>query len=126
MPLPYDATLKDMAQVNPRGVLSYFDAPTTLPVSLLNVDLSTVTTAADLVFGLGEPLQEIVNIDFQSSASATKHADIPVYNTLLHRQYLVPIHSIVVLLRPQAAHSNLNGAVTYAPRPERGRMDCQY
>ena len=27
--------------------------------------------AADLVFGLGQPLQEIVHLDFQSSASAT-------------------------------------------------------
>ncbi len=123
MSLRFDATLKDLGQASPRGVLAAFDAPTTLPVSLLNIDLSTVTTAADLVFGLGQPLQEIVHIDFQSSASATKHADIVVYNALLYRQYRVPVHSIVVLLRPQAAHSNLNGAVAYAPRPGRGKME---
>jgi hypothetical protein len=52
MPLPFDATLKDLAQANPRGLLAAFDPPTTQPVSLLNIDLSTVTTAADLVFGL--------------------------------------------------------------------------
>jgi hypothetical protein len=126
MPLPYDATVKDLAQVSPRGLLEAFDRPTTLPVSLLNIDLSTVTTSADLVFGLGEPLQEIVHLDFQLSASATKHMDIAVYNSLLHRQHLVPVHSIVILLRPQAAHPNLNGGVAYAPRPERGKMDFQY
>ena len=71
MPLRFDATLKDLGQVSPRGLLAKFDAPPTLPVTLLNIDLSTVTTAADLVFGLGEPLQEIVHLDFQSSASAT-------------------------------------------------------
>src|SRR5436305_8286109 len=126
MPLPFDATLKDLAQVSPRGVLATFDGPPTLPLSLLNIDLSTVTSAADLVFGLGQPLQEIVHLDFQSSASATKHTDVLVYNALLHRQYRVPVHSIVILLRPQAAHSNLNGTVTYASRPGRGKMDFQY
>ena len=126
MPLPFDATLKDLAQVSPRGVLATFDTPPVLPVSLLNIDLSTVTTAADLVFGLGQPLQEIVHLDFQASASATKHADVLVYNALLHRQYQVPVHSIAVLLRPQAAHANLNGTVAYAPRRGRGKMDYQY
>ena len=126
MPLPFDATLKDLAQVSPRGLLAAFDTVPTLPVSLLNIDLSTVTTAADLVFGLGEPLQEIVHLDFQSSASATKHADILVYNALLHRQFRVPVHSIVVLLRPQAAHANLSGSIVYAPRPERGKMKFDY
>jgi hypothetical protein len=126
MSLRFDATLKDLGQASPRGVLATFDTPPTLPVSLLNIDLSTVTTAADLVFGLGQPLQEIVHLDFQSSASATKHTDILVYGALLYRQYLVPVHSIVVLLRPQAAHSNLDGTVAYAPRPGRGKMDFQY
>jgi hypothetical protein len=126
MSLRFDATLKDLAQMSSRGLLAAFDTPPTLPVSLLNIDLSTVTTAADLVFGLGQPLQEIVHLDFQSSASATKHADILVYNALLYRQYLVPVHSIVILLRPQAAHPNLNGAVAYAPRPGRGKMEYEY
>jgi hypothetical protein len=126
MPLPFDATLKDLAQVNPRGLLAAFDVVTTLPVSLLNIDLSTVTTSADLVFGLGQPLQEIVHLDFQSSASATKHADILVYNALLYRQHLVPVHSIVVLLRSQAAHPNLHGLIAYAPRNQRGKMDYRY
>jgi predicted transposase YdaD len=93
---------------------------------LLNVDLSTVTTSADLVFGLGEPMKEIVHLDFQSSASASKHADIVVYNALLHRQYRVPVHSVIILLRPQASHPNLDGAVVYAPRPGRGKMDFNY
>lgn len=94
MSFPYDATLKDLAAVSPRGLLSAFDTVPPGPVKLLNVDLSTVTTAADVVFGLGEPLNEIVHLDFQSSASATKHFDIVVYNALLHRQYRVPVHSI--------------------------------
>jgi hypothetical protein len=126
MSFPFDATLKDLARVSPRGLLTTFDAPPTLPVSVLNVDLSTVTTSADVVFGLGDPLQEIIQLDFQASASATKHADVLVYNALLYREYRVPVHTIVVLLRPQAAHANLNGTVAYAARPGRGKMDFAY
>src|SRR5437868_280604 len=126
MPLRFDATLKDLARDEPRAYLTAFDAPPTGPVRLLNVDLSTVTTAADVVFGLGDPLREIVHIDFQASASAGKHADVLVYNALLYRQYRVPVHSIVILLRPQASHPNLNGTLQYEARPGRGRMDFGY
>jgi hypothetical protein len=126
MPMPFDATLKDLGRDAPADVLATFDRPPTAALSLLNVDLSTVTTAADLVIGLGDPLAEIIHLDFQASAAGWKHADVLVYQALLFRQYHVPVHSIVVLLRPQAAHSNLNGSINFAPRPNRGKMDFGY
>ncbi len=70
MAMTFDATLKDMGRESPQGFLETFDRPPTLPVKLLNVDLSTVTTAADLILGLGEPLDEIIHLEFQSSAAA--------------------------------------------------------
>jgi hypothetical protein len=126
MTMTFDATLKDMGRESPRGALIALDRPPVVPVRVLNVDLSTVTAATDLVLGLGDPLQEIVQIDFQSSASATKHADLMVYHALLFAQYRVPVHTIIVLLRPQAAHSNLSGSIRYAPRPGRGMMSFDY
>jgi hypothetical protein len=97
-----------------------------VPVKLLNVDLSTVTTATDLVVGLGDPLAEIIHLDFQSSAAAWKHADLLVYHALLFAHYHVPVHTVIVLLRPEAAHSHTNGLIRYAPRPGRGSMDFSY
>lgn len=126
MAMTFDATLKDMGRGSPQGFLAAFDRPATVPVKLLNVDLSTVTTAADLILGLGEPLAEIVHLDFQSSASAWKHADLMVYNALVFAHYHVPVHTVIVLLRPEAAHANLNGVISYAPRPERGKMEFSY
>ena len=79
MAMTFDATLKDMGRDSPQGFLAAFDRPPAVPVKLLNVDLSTVTTAADLILGLGEPLEEIIHLDFQSSAAAWKHADLIVY-----------------------------------------------
>jgi hypothetical protein len=126
MPMPFDATLKDLARAYPADHLAAFDRPPAGPVVLLNVDLSTVTTAADLVVGIGTPPEEVVHIDFQSSAAAWKHADVLVYNALLHAEYHVPVHSVVILLRPQAAHSNLSGTVSYATRSGRGSMQFTY
>jgi hypothetical protein len=124
--MTFDATLKDMGRASPDGFLATFDRSPQGPWKLLNVDLSTVTTAADLLIGLGEPVQEIVHLDFQASAATWKHADILVYNALAFAHYHVPVHSIVLLLRPEAAHSNMNGTIAYAPRPGRGNMNFGY
>ncbi|MFL5339839.1 MAG: hypothetical protein ACJ8F7_06785 [Gemmataceae bacterium] len=126
MALTFDATLMDMGRASPQGFLAAFDRPPALPGKPLNVDLSTVTALADLVLGLGEPLAEIVQIDFQASDAAWKHADLMAYHALLHAHYHVPVHTIVVLLRPEAGHSNMSGLIRYSPRPGRGRMEFGY
>jgi hypothetical protein len=126
MAMTFDATLKDMGRESPDGFLAAFDRPPSSSVKLLNVDLSTVTTAADLILGLGDPLEEIIQLDFQSSAAAWKHADLMVYNALLFAHYHVAVHTVIILLRPEAAHPNLNGVIRYAPRPGRGSMDFSY
>ncbi|HZU34828.1 MAG TPA: hypothetical protein VFA18_02905 [Gemmataceae bacterium] len=126
MALTFDATLKDMGRESPSAFLAIFDQPPTLPVRPLNVDLSTVTAAADLILGLGEPLAEIVQLDFQSSAAAWKHADVMAYHALLYAHYHVPVHTVMILLRPAATHANMNGVVRYAPRPGRGSMAFSY
>ena len=123
MSKPYDATIKDLAAVGPADFVSWFDGPTTEAVTLLNVDLSTVTTAADVVFGIGDPVAEILHLDAQAGPSATKHLDVLAYNALLYRKYQVPVRSIVLLLREQAVHPNMTGRVQYATRPERGNME---
>src|ERR1700740_1411083 len=126
MAMTFDATLKDMGRESPKGFLAAFDRAPVAPVKLLSVDLSTVTAAADLILGLGDPLEEIIHLDFQSSAAAWKHADLMVYNALLFAHYHVPVHTVIILLRPEAMHANLNGVIRYAPRPGRGRMDFSY
>jgi hypothetical protein len=114
--------MKDLGADYPGDFLATFDRPTTEPTRPINVDLSTITTAADIVLGLGDPLREIVHMDFQASADRDKGADVLVYNGLLYRLYRVPMHSILVLLRHQAAHSEVTGTVAYSARRGRGNM----
>src|SRR4051794_31479736 len=120
MPLRFDATLKDLAGIHPGQFLTEMDGPTSLPVRLLNVDLSTITTATDIAFGLGDPLAEVVHLDAQAGPDADKHRKVLAYNALLHRLYRVPVHSILLLLRKQAQHSTQTGNIHYAARPGRG------
>ena len=126
MAFTFDSTLKDLARDGSRAMVEMFDGPTNQPVSWLNVDLASVSTAADAVIGLGKPVTEILHFEFQSSASATKHQDVLAYNVLLHRHYSVPVHSIVILLRPIASHSNLSGRHHYASHSNRGKMEFEY
>jgi predicted transposase YdaD len=95
-------------------------------VSLLNADLSTVTAATDLVFGLGEPLQEVVHLEAQAGPDADKHLDLLAYHGLLHRKYRVPVHSVLLLLRRQAEHSAQTGNIQYTTRLGQGKMDFDY
>lgn len=126
MSKPFDATLKDLGSAYPADYLTAFDRAPREVAKTLNVDLSTVTTAGDLVYGLGDPLREVVHIDFQASNDRNKGADMLAHSALLYRQYRVGVHGILVLLRPQAAHSEVNGSVAYAPRSPRGKMDFGY
>ena len=87
---------------------------------------TTVTTAADLVFGLGDPLQEVIHIDCQAGPKADLPADLHAYNSLLYRRFLVPVHTTVLLLRPEARHRNLTGTLQYTARPGRGGTTFQY
>src|SRR4051794_2298663 len=117
MSKPFDATLKDLFQERPLDLLTEFDAAPTLPVRVLSPDLSTVSKATDLVLGLGEPLQEVVHIESQAGARADLHRHVLANHALLHLHLEVPVHSLVILLRPQARHPNTRGALQYEPRP---------
>ena len=48
------------------------------------------------------------------------------YNSLLYRRYLVPVHTSVLLLRPEARHRNLTGTLQYAARPGRRGTTFHY
>lgn len=61
MPFRFDAGLKGLAAIHPRDFVVTFAGDPTETVRMLNPDLSTVTTSADAVFGIGEPLERIVH-----------------------------------------------------------------
>jgi hypothetical protein len=123
MPLAFDATLKDLVRSYPRDWLVGLDFPISGPVEVLTPDLSTLTAFTDVVLRVGDGL---VHLDFQSGADPHLPRRLLLYNALLHRHYGLPVHSLVVLLRPSANRSDLTGQVRYEGRPGRGRLDFQF
>jgi hypothetical protein len=87
--------------------------PRTAPAQALNVDLSTISAATDVAFAFGAPLQEIVDLTFQSGPDARVPARLHLYNSASHLRYDVPVRSVLVRLRPKADVSDLSGKLAY-------------
>lgn len=126
MPLPFDATLKDLVESFTPDYEAVLDLQGPAPLKALNVDLSTITAATDIVLGRGDPPEVIIDVNFQSGWADDLLGRVPLYNALLYYRYQVPVHSVVVLLQPSANDRRLDQGVHYAVWPERGRMDFSF
>lgn len=123
MPLPFDATLKELVQTHTADWLAMLDQPPLGLVEVLSPDLSTLTAFTDIVLRTGDSL---LHLDFQSGPDPTLSRRVLLYNVLLHDGYELPVHSVVILLRPRANRGDLTGALSYAARPERGHLDFAF
>lgn len=113
MPLPFDATLKSIVAGHPADFASVFGLPTTKPVTAVNVDLSTISAATDVALAYGNPVQTIVDLNFQTGPDAELPDRLHLYSAVLHKRYPVTVRSMLVLLRQKADASNLTGTLTY-------------
>ena len=59
MPLPFDATLKDLARRHPADYVSTFRLGDPSDIRALNVDLSVISAATDVALGHGDPLRSV-------------------------------------------------------------------
>lgn len=126
MPLTFDATLKELVV----GHLADYEAALRLPATprdtFLNVDLSAVTAATDIAIGHGDPPERVSDLNFQSGPDADFDARVLLYAALLHYRYRVPIHSIAVLLRPEADSPEVLGRIRFAGHRRRSKMDFKF
>ena len=95
MSLPFDATLKDMVAKRPRDFETPLAFPRNEPVTVLNVDLSTVSAATDTALGFGNPIREIVDVNFQSGPDAGLPGRLHLYNAALHARHDVVVRSLL-------------------------------
>jgi predicted transposase YdaD len=126
MPLPFDATLKDLVRHFLRDYEIQMGLSDLGPLTPLNVDLSTVTAATDIALGHGYPPDHVVDINFQSGPDVDLPARVLLYHALLHFRFGVPMHSVVVLLRPVADQRQLTGKVDYVGRRRKGKIQFRY
>jgi hypothetical protein len=126
MSMRFDATLKDLVRAHVHDFEVRLGLSGPGPVSLLNVDLSTLSAATDQVLGYGEPLQRLIDIHFQSGRDDALLPRVFLYQGALYYRYRVPVHSIVILLRPSANDEKLDEGLHFSVWPERGRTDLSF
>ncbi len=114
----FDATLKDIVAEYLADFAAAFGLVGSEPLSVLNVDLSTISAATDIVFKRGDPVREIVDVNFQSSADRLLPNRLHLYSSLLNYRYDVPVRTILVLLREQSDSSKLTGKFVYTTDAE--------
>ena len=102
MPKQFDATLKDLAESYPSDWLTQLELPATGLVALVDADVSTVTAQADKVLGIGGPNPWLLHMELQASRDPELATRLLRYNVLLYGRHALPVHTAVVLLRPES------------------------
>jgi hypothetical protein len=125
MAMKFDATVKDLVQFYPADYADVLRLPEKSAFRVVNVDLSAVTAATDVVLVRGDPPLAVVDLNFQTGRDPDLLATVLVYNALLYRRFRVPVHSLIVLLRPEANDATLDDGLHYAVWPERGSVGHQ-
>ena len=109
MPKPYDATSKMLIEAGPQAWLEWVGLHPRGPVAVDNVDLSTVTSAADYAVFVDSASPWAAYVEFVSAPEKGFLADIALRNALLHKRCGKPVRSIVILLHPRAFRPDLTG-----------------
>jgi len=80
------------------------------PTEAMDTDLAT-SVQADRLFRVKSSSPAILHLEFESSSALRRPARLMRYNTLAHTTdpELLPVHSVLMLLRPEANSSNLSG-----------------
>ncbi len=126
MPQRFDATLKDLAESYPSDWLTQLELPATGPLALVDADVSTVTAQADKVLRVGGPNPWLLHLELQASRDPELPRRLLRYNVLLYGRHGLPVHSAVVLLRPEADDPGLTGIVSYQAPHGRGGLEFRY
>lgn len=118
MPKPFDATLNHIIDTRPDDWASSPTAsPNHLaaragvppgPAAVVDTDLS-LTVQADKVFRVGGPVPALLHLELESNPRLGMPGDLLRYNVLVGHQAGLPVHSVLMLLRPKANASNQTG-----------------
>ncbi len=113
----YDGTLKKLLDLRIADWLRWLGPVVGLPPTAdidpvaLESNLSTIQPTIDKVFRLRPPLEGLLHLEPQSSWDGDFSSRMLLYNVLLGDRHNVPVHTVAILLRPEANPSNVTGEV---------------
>lgn len=114
MSKPFDSVFKDLLEKDPSGWIELAFGPVVGLARVVDADISTVSGAADKVVVIEGPSPSIVHFEAAASWDATLPARAMGYNAMHHRRHLLPVDTVIVLLRPEADHPRLTGNYSVA------------
>jgi predicted transposase YdaD len=115
MAKPFDATLKELIETYPGDWLAPLNLTASGPITVIDADLSTITTEADKIIRVDDPEPWLLHIDLQASWDGTLARRALKYNVLAHGRHELPVHTALILLRPEADAAHLTGTYRYQP-----------
>ena len=111
MPKPFDATMRELFELEPAAWLEFLGIPVPDPdlVEVIDSNLSTFTAEADKVVRVGGENPSILHAEFLSGRNLGSPEQALWYNLLLLRRHQMPVWTVLVLLRPAADGPELTG-----------------
>lgn len=111
MAKPFDATLNTLIDAHSADWAKFFATRCGIPdgpAESLDTDLS-VTVQPDKVFRIGGPRPALLHLELEGNPRLGIPADLLRYNVLLGHQHQLPVHSVLLLLRPKANATDMTG-----------------
>lgn len=111
MSKPFDASLSTLIDECPADWAAYLADRAGVPPgpwAAMETDISR-TVQADRAFRIDGPSPQVVHLELQSSSRLSIPKDLLRYNSILHHSTDLPVHSILMLLRPAARASDQSG-----------------
>ena len=115
MSKPYDSVFKDLLERDPAGWVHLALGRVPGLPTLVDADISTVSGAADKVVLLQGPEPFLIHFEAFASWDSTLLARALNYNGALHRRHLLPVHTVLLVMRPEADHPSLTGEYRVVP-----------
>jgi predicted transposase YdaD len=113
VPQPFDITLKHLLEAHPADCLRLIGLSTAARVEAIDADLATVMAEADKVLCVHDSPPWLVHLELQASYDANLPERVLRYNVLLKNRHALPVHSAVILLRPEANGPEMTGVVRH-------------
>jgi hypothetical protein len=124
----FDATLNSLIDAHLADWAGFLAARAGVPVgpvTALDTDLSA-TLQADRLFRIDTPAPEVLHLELESGGRLGIPGELLRYNVAAWGAIGLPIHSVLVLLRPKATATDLTGSLDLAGADGRSYLTFRY
>src|SRR5262245_23212662 len=120
-----DALTRSLLEAHPVDWLNLLGLMHGKPATVVNSDVSTVTAEADKVIRVEGPEPWLVHVELQTGYDRTLPRRLLRYNALLNVRHGLPVHSVAILLQPEADRPGLDGARWNSTITSSGSGSCR-